>query len=60
MEKADLLYSIYFNNAACDKANLNTMVDKLAGNKYAAPVKVRVYLQTHGNNSTLVVKMPVG
>ncbi len=59
MEKSHLLYSIYFNNAACDKPQLSAMLEKLEGNNYAAPLKARVELQSHGNNCTLLIKMPV-
>ena len=59
MDRSHLLYSIYFNNSACDRPQLSAMLEKLQTNKYAMPLQARVELQNHGNNCTLLVKIPV-
>ena len=59
MDKSNLLYSLYFNNTACNKPQLSVMLQKLEDNKYVVPLKARVELQSHGNNCTLLIKMPV-
>jgi signal transduction histidine kinase len=58
-EKNKLLYTMQFNNAGCDRQQLNNLLQRQDMERHVAAMKATIDVQVHKANSIFILQVPV-